>query len=109
MPNLIAGKVAIVGLGHTVQGELPGQSVEEIAVDAAINAVEDSGLTFADLDGLIACKSVQGNGNDVTVGQLLGLNLPYVQSLDYGTCNFSLHLAVAAISAGLCNTVLLTY
>ncbi|QRP42833.1 hypothetical protein [Amycolatopsis sp. FDAARGOS 1241] len=109
MPNPIAGKIAIVGLGHTTQGELPGQSVEEIAVDAAINAVEDSGLTFADLDGLIACKSVQGGGNDVTVGQLLGLNLPYVQSLDYGTCNFSLHLAVAAIGAGLCSTVLLTY
>ncbi len=109
MANPIAGKVAIVGLGHTVQGELPGQTVEQIAVDAAIAAVEDSGLTFGDLDGLIACKSIQGCGNDVNVGQLLGLNLPYVQSLDYGTCNFSLHLAVAAIHAGLCSTVLLTY
>ena len=38
-----------------------------------------------------------------------GLNLPYVQSLDYGTCNFSLHLAVMAILAGLAETVLLTY
>jgi acetyl-CoA acetyltransferase len=109
MPNPIAGKVAIVGLGHTLQGELPGQSVEEIAVDAAMGAVEDSGLTFGDLDGMISCKSVEGKGNDVAVGQLLGLNLPYVQSLDYGTCNFSLHFAIAAINAGLCNTVLLTY
>jgi acetyl-CoA acetyltransferase len=107
--NPIAGEVAIVGIGHTVQGELPGQSVEEIAVDAAIAAVADAGLTFADLDGLVACKSVQGVGNDVTVGQLLGLNLPYVQSLDYGTCNFSLHLAVMAVHAGLASTVLLTY
>jgi acetyl-CoA acetyltransferase len=107
--NPVAGAVAIVGLGHTVQGELPGESVEEIAVGAAIAAVEDAGLTFADLDGLVACKSVQGQGNDVSVGQLLGLNLPYVQSLDYGTCNFSLHLAVMAILAGLAETVLLTY
>jgi acetyl-CoA acetyltransferase len=107
--NPIAGAVAIVGLGHTVQGELAGQSVEEIAVDAAIAAVEDSGLTFADLDGLVACKSIQGGGNDVTVGQLLGLNLPYVQSLDYGTCNFSLHLAVMAITSGMASTILLTY
>jgi acetyl-CoA acetyltransferase len=107
--NPIAGEVAIVGLGHTVQGELVGQSVEEIAVDAAIAAVDDSGLTFDDLDGLVACKSVQGNGNDVAVGQLLGLNLPYVQSLDYGTCNFSLHLAVMAITSGMAETVLLTY
>jgi acetyl-CoA acetyltransferase len=107
--NPIAGEVAIVGLGHTLQGELAGQSVEEIAVDAAIAAVEDCGLAFDELDGLVACKSVQGEGNDVAVGQLLGLNLPYVQSLDYGTCNFSLHLAVMAITSGLASTVLLTY
>ena len=105
----IGGRVAIVGLGHTVQGELPGQTVEEIAVDAAIAALADAGLTRADLDGLIACKSVQGGGNDVAVGHLLGVNLPYVQSLDYGTCNFSLHLATMAILSGMAETILLTY
>jgi acetyl-CoA acetyltransferase len=107
--NPVAGQVAIVGLGHTKQGELPGMTVEEIAVEAAINAVADSGLTFDDLDGLVACKSVQGNGADTTLGPILGLNLPYVQSLNYGTCNFSLHLAVMAITTGMANTVLLTY
>jgi acetyl-CoA acetyltransferase len=105
----VAGKVAIVGLGHTAQGELPGRSVEENAVDAALLALADAGLAPSSLDGLVACKSVQGAGNDVAVGQLLGLNLPYVQSLDYGTCNFSLHLAVMAITSGLASTVLLTY
>src|SRR5258705_389922 len=98
--NPIAGQVAIVGLGHTAQGELPRRSVEENAVDAALLALTDGGIEPADLDGLVACKSVQGHGNDVTVGQLLGLNLPYAQSLDYGTCNFSLHLAVMAVAAG---------
>jgi acetyl-CoA acetyltransferase len=107
--NPIAGEVAIVGLGHTKHGELPGMTVEEIAVEAAINAVADSGLSFDDLDGLVACKSVQGNGADTTLGPVLGLNLPYVQSLNYGTCNFSLHLAVMAIKAGMASTVLLTY
>lgn len=107
--NPVAGEVAIVGLGHTKHGELPGLTVEEIALEAAINAVADSGLTFDDLDGLVACKSVQGNGADTTLGPLIGKNMPYVQSLNYGTCNFSLHLAVAAIQAGLCSTVLLTY
>jgi acetyl-CoA acetyltransferase len=92
-----------------VQGELPGRSVEESAVDAGLLALADAGISTADLDGLIACKSVQGQGNDVAVGSLLGLNLPYVQSLDYGTCNFSLHLAVMAIVSGLASTVLLTY
>ena len=107
--NPVAGRAAIVGLGHTVQGELPGTSAEENAVDAAQSALADAGLTVDDLDGLIACKSVQGQGNDVAVGALLGVNLPYVQSLDYGTCNFSLHLAVMAVVSGMANTILLTY
>ena len=107
--NPTAGEVAIVGIGHTAQGELPGCSVEELAVDAGLLALADAGLAPEDLDGLVACKSVQGQGNDVAVGKLLGLNLPYVQSLDYGTCNFSLHLAVMAVTSGLASTVLLTY
>jgi acetyl-CoA acetyltransferase len=107
--NVVAGRTAIVGLGHTAQGELPGHSAEENAVDAALLALADAGLTLDDLDGLVACKSVQGQGNDVNVGALLGVNLPYVQSLDYGTCNFSLHLAVMAIVSGMASTVLLTY
>jgi acetyl-CoA acetyltransferase len=110
--NPVAGRVAIVGLGHTAQGTLPGRSPEEHAVDAALAALADAGLPPDGpdgLDGLIACKSVQGQGNDVAVGQLLGLNLPYVQSLDYGTCNFSLHLAVMAIMSGMASAILLTY
>jgi acetyl-CoA acetyltransferase len=107
--NVVAGRTVIVGLGHTAQGELPGHSAEENAVDAALLALADAGLTLDDLDGLVACKSVQGQGNDVNVGALLGVNLPYVQSLDYGTCNFSLHLAVMAIVSGMASTVLLTY
>jgi acetyl-CoA acetyltransferase len=107
--NPVAGQVAIVGLGHTVQGELPGRSAEENAVDAGLAALADAGLAPGDLDGLIACKSIQGTGGDVRVGELLGLNLPYVQSLDYGTCNFSLHLAVMAVLSGMASTILLTY
>jgi len=105
----VAGKVAIVGIGHTVQGELPGRSVEENAVDAIEAALADAGLVRDDLDGLIACKSAQGLGNDVAVGELLGANLPYVQCLDYGTCNFSLHLAVMAILSGMAETIVMSY
>jgi acetyl-CoA acetyltransferase len=109
MPRRLGGRIAVVGLGHTVQGELPGRTVEQIAIEAAVAALGDAGLDRKDLDGLIACKSVQGGGGDVSLGKYLGVNLPYVQTLDYGTCNFSLHLAVGAILSGLAETVLLTY
>jgi len=75
-------------------GELPGQSVEEIAVGRGRARPGRRGLTVSDLDGLIACKSVQGQGNVRRRGSTARRHLPYVQALDYGTCNFSLHLAV---------------
>jgi acetyl-CoA acetyltransferase len=105
----IRGKVAIVGVGHTEQGELPGQSPELNSVLAIKEALKDAGIDRSDVDGLITCKSVQGTNVDVQVGPLLGLNPRYAQTLDYGTCNFSLHLAVQAIVTGMANTVLLCY
>jgi acetyl-CoA acetyltransferase len=105
----IRGKIAIVGVGHTPQGELPGQSPELNSVLAIKEALNDAGITRDRLDGLITCKSVQGTNTDVSVGPLLGLNPRYAQTLDYGTCNFSLHLAAQAILTGMASTVALCY
>jgi acetyl-CoA acetyltransferase len=105
----IRGKVAIVGVGHTPQGELPGQSPELNAVLAIKEALADAGITRDQVDGLITGKSVQGTNTDVSVGPLLGINPRYAQTLDYGTCNFSLHLAVQAIRTGMASTVALCY
>jgi acetyl-CoA acetyltransferase len=105
----VRGKVAIVGIGHTTQGEHPGKSAEQLNVEAINAALSDAGISKAEVDGLITCKSIQGGGTDVAVGALLGLNPGYAQSLDYGTCNFSLHLAVMAIMTGMASTIVLSY
>lgn len=105
----IRGKVAVVGIGHTPQGELPGNSPELNSVLAIKEAMADAGVTRDAIDGLITCKSVQGSNIDVQVGPLLGVNPRYAQSLDYGTCNFSLHLAVQAIVTGMADTIALCY
>ena len=109
MTSSRADQIAIVGVGNTSQGELPGLSVEEIAVQAVTSALSDAGLDKGDLDGLIACKSPEGAGNDVSVGAHLGLNIRFSQSLDYGTSNFSLHLATMAITSGMAETIVLCY
>jgi len=49
----IRGKVAIVGVGHTPQGELPGQSPELNSVLAIKEALNDAGITSAILDRLL--------------------------------------------------------
>lgn len=107
--NPVWGKVAIVGVGHTEQGTIPGTSPELLSVRAIKAALADAGIDRSQVDGLVTCKSIQGLNPDVAVGQLLGLEPPYSQTLDYGTCNFSLHLATQAIITGLANTVVLAY
>jgi len=104
-----AGQSVIVGIGHTEQGELPGRGAPEIAASAFAEALADAGLRKSDVDGLIACRSTFGDAGDVEMGALLGLSPAYSATLDYGSCNFSIHLAAMAIQAGLASTVALTY
>jgi acetyl-CoA acetyltransferase len=108
--NPTRGTAAVIGLGATPQGRHPDASCFDLARDAAKLALADAGLTKDDIDGLITCKmGFTGEGGDVEVGRGLGINPAYSASLEYGTCNYSVHLAVAVINAGLANTVLLTY
>ncbi len=105
-------RTAIVGIGATEQGEIPGQTADQIAVRAAVAALADAGIDKRQVDGLVTCKPLHapaGAGTDENVGQLLGINPAFASTLEYGACAFSVHVAVAAISAGLANTVLLTY
>lgn len=103
-------QTAVVGVGATEQGEIPGESPEEIAVRAAVAALADAGLDKTAVDGLITCKAaLSTHGTDEGIGPLLGINPAYSTTLDYGMGSFSLHLAAMAIHAGLATTVLLTY
>lgn len=105
----IRGQVAIVGVGTTPQGELPGKGADEIAVDAFRLALAEAGLDKTAIDGLVTCRSYGGFGIDTGIARLAGLNPSYSATLDYGTCNFSLHLAASAIHAGLASTVAIMY
>ena len=100
---------AIVGIGVSPHAVRDGWRGEDFALDAARRSLDDAGIDKASLDGLITCKTLSGGGVDTVMGRLLGLNPRYSASLDYGTCNFSIHLAGMAIAAGLADTVLLTY
>jgi len=71
--------------------------------------LKDAGIDRSGLDGLITCKSVQNTNADIQVGPLLGINPRYSQTLDYGTCNFSIHLAIQAIVTGMADTIALCY
>ncbi len=84
-------------------------TADEIAVDAFRLALDDSGLQKSDIDGLITCKSFGGHGIDTEIGRLAGLNPRFSATLEYGTCNFSLHLAAMALASGMATTIALLY
>ncbi len=101
---------AIIGVGATEQGQIPGESPEEIAVRAVVRALADAGIDKSSIDGLITCKApLTIHGTDEAMGPLLGINPAFSTTLDYGMATFSLHIAAMAIESGLATTVLLTY
>lgn len=108
-PGAIRGRSAIVAVGNTEQGEVPGISADELAVEALRLTLAESGILKSQVDGLITCRSYGGFGIDTTIGRLAGMNPAYSATLDYGTCNFSLHLACATIEAGLAEVIAIVY
>ncbi|WP_238005743.1 thiolase family protein [Dactylosporangium sp. AC04546] len=105
----IRGRTAIVAAGNSAQGTIPGLSADELAVEGLRITLAESGIDKSAIDGLITCKSYGGFGIDTEIGRLAGLNPAYSATLDYGTCNFSLHLACAVIDAGLASVVAIVY
>jgi acetyl-CoA acetyltransferase len=102
-------RTAVVGIGATSQGEHAGLSGDDLAIEAVKLALRDAAIDKQDVDGLITCRSNSGQGVDTKIGEMLGISPSYSATLDYGTCNFSLHLAAMAIATGMAETVLLCY
>ncbi len=101
------GSVAIVGAAETTElGIVPNLSQIQLHADAALNALADAGLKPQDIDGVATA------GNTPTeVAYYLGITPNWVDGTAVGGCSFMLHVrhAAAAISAGLCKTVLITH
>ena len=100
-------KAAIVGAAESTRmGVVPDMSQIQLHADAALNAMRDAGLSPGDIDGIATA------GEDVVaLAQYLGLNPSWLDGTGVGGCSFMMHVrhAVAAISAGLCRTVLITH
>ena len=85
---------------------IPGMSQIQLHADCALNAMRDAGLKLSDIDGIACAGEVPTN-----VAHYLGLVPKWVDGTAVGGCSFMLHVrhATAAISAGLCKTVLITH
>ena len=51
--DTIRGKVAVIGIGLSPVGRVPGKSALWLAADASLKAIQDAGLTKQDVDGVL--------------------------------------------------------
>ncbi|MGE4281624.1 MAG: thiolase [Magnetospirillum sp.] len=104
------GKAAIVGAATFGCGEAPGFTDMELLARAARMAVEDAGLTMADIDGLCTA-SASATMWAMPVIEYLGIRPTYVDGTMIGGSSFIAHLlpAMRALEAGQCSAVLVCY
>ena len=101
------GSIAIVGAAETTElGKIPGMSQTQLHADAALNAIDDCGIKMADVDGIATAGE-----SPINLAHYLGIVPTWVDGTGVGGCSFMLHVrhAAAAITEGLCSTVLITH
>lgn len=103
----LSGKAAVVGVGTTRYGKFPDLNAYDLGQWALREALDDSGLTYADLDGLIVNR-IPSYGR---FAELCGLDPRYTLATP-GHGRFSgicIQTAALLVSSGAANTVALVY
>ncbi len=108
MNTQLKDRYAIVGIGQSRLGEVAGSTALGLMMEASVEAMNDAGIAKDDIDGIICRGPDDMYGFHQQIGQLLGINVGFSTTLDNGGASqiLSVILAVSAIEAGLCNTVL---
>ena len=52
----LKNRYAIVGVGYTPQGRVPGRTSLSFHLEASSNAIKDAGLKSEDIDGLLSYR-----------------------------------------------------
>ncbi|MBI2198774.1 MAG: thiolase [Candidatus Rokubacteria bacterium] len=103
------GQVAIVGVGETAVGKVPGRSALWFNAEATRLALEDAGIGKSQVDGLVTAPSFVAPfpRMSVAVSEYLGIQPTFSNTLNVSgaTAAASVNVAAAAIHAGLADTV----
>ncbi len=101
--------MAIAGAAESDVGRCPGKTSLELIAQATKRALDDAGLKKSDINAIFNCGLPGMSG--VQVGEYLQIRPRYSDSTQTGGASFEMHVqhAVAAISAGFCDTALICY
>jgi acetyl-CoA C-acetyltransferase len=105
----IRGKAFIVGAYEHPTRKAEDKSVAQLHAEVAKGALEDAGLTRADVDGYYCAGDAPGLG-PLSMVDYLGLKVRQMESTDTGGSSYLVHVAHAAqaIALGKCNVALVT-
>ncbi|MDL2313447.1 thiolase family protein [Desulfovibrio sp. OttesenSCG-928-C14] len=109
----LRNKYAIVGLGYTEQGKVPGRTAASFHQEACANAIQDAGLAAKDIDGLFLYRhfsTLPGNNylDAFRLAEALGIR-PVALSQEYYCTRSWLAHAVGLLETGQCSYVLISY
>ena len=104
----IKGKAYIAGIYEHPTRHAPDKSTAQLHAEVAKGAIEDAGLTKADIDGYFCAGDAPGGV--MAMVDYLGLKVRHFDSTDTGGCSYLVHLghAAQAIAAGKCSIALIT-
>lgn len=113
MTSSLWGKAAIVGIGETAVGKLPGVTSEQLQAEAAVKAIRDAGLKPAEIDAVFSQSpySQPMLMHSALALEYLGLKPNYTSSIDAGGASPAAMVIYAAslIAHGLINHALCVY
>jgi len=103
------GQVAIVGVGETPVGKVPGRSALWFNAEATRLALQDAGIDKRQVDGLLTCPSFVApfHRMSVAVSEYLGIQPTFSNTVNVSGASAaaSVSLAAAAVHSGLAETV----
>ncbi|WP_030973893.1 lipid-transfer protein [Streptomyces sp. NRRL S-1824] len=102
----LGGRAAIVGIGATEFSKDSGRSELKLAVEAVRAALDDAGLTPADVDGLVTF--MMDTSPEITVAQAAGMGeLSFFSRIHYGggAACATVQQAALAVASGVADVV----
>jgi len=105
----IKGKAYIAGIYEHPTRKADDKSVAQLHGEVAKGALEDAGLTKADVDGYFCAGDAPGLGG-LSMADYMGLKLRHMDTTETGGSSYVIHVAHAAeaIAAGKCDVALIT-
>lgn len=111
--NHLKNQIAIVGVGYTPQGKIPGRTAVGFHTEAIRNAITDAGIEKRDVDGLLLYRHFDPLAGDTdvtafTVSEQLGIR-PHIIGQEYYCTRGWLFNSIGLLTSGLCRYVVLSY